>query len=262
MDISKNTILVSSFPKSGATWFQFLIYSCYNGAFKSSKEVLRFYPPSNRTKLIEKSKADPLFIKSHVTYSKELPFVNKNSKCIVIVRHPLDVGLSLVNHHKNQGSLRLIIPYFKKKYLNSFLDENAKLDTASWSQHSKSWLEQKQFPLHIIRYDDLMRDPIDTLMQLRDNYDLKFNDGDISKAVEYCSIQNMKALETKELNEKIAGLFYSKRRKMTKRFLNSSFVNKGGSSDYNSEFNQKYLKEAAEVFNPLLVKLELKRIVT
>lgn len=260
MKKGKNTILVSSYPKSGATWFQFLIYSCYNGSFTSSKEVLRFYPPSNRVQLIGKSQHNPLFIKTHAPYSDELPYTNQNSKCIVIVRHPLDVALSLINHHRNQGSLRLIFPYFKRKFLNEFLKENTKEKNTSWSFHSQSWLEQTKFPLYIIKYDDLIRDPVTTLRNLRDYYQLKFSDEDISLAVDYCAIENMKALEQKELDEKIAGLFYSKRRRITKRLLQSSFVNKGGSSNHKTKFNEAYLRKAASTFNGLLKRLKIKEI--
>lgn len=260
MKEGKNTILVSSYPKSGATWFQFLIYSCYNGNFSSSKEVLRFYPPSNRQRLIENSKQDPLFIKTHAVYSRELPFINQNSKCIIIVRHPLDVALSLINHHKNQGSLRLVLPYYKKIFLNQFLNENTSYTKSCWKCHSQSWLDQTKLPLHIIKYDDLIRDPESTLRELRNNYRLEFSDKAISLAVDYCSIENMKSLEQNELENKVAGLFYSKRRRITKRLLQSSFINKGGSSNHKATFSDEYLNKAADIFNDLLKRLEIKAI--
>ncbi len=260
MKKDKNTILVSSYPKSGATWFQFLIYSCYNGNFSSSKEVLRFYPPGNRVQLIENSKYDPLFIKTHGAYSNKLPFINRKSKCIIIVRHPLDVALSLINHHKNQGSLRLVIPYFKRKFLEQFLKDNTSDIKLSWNHHCQSWLDQTKLPLHIIKYEDLIRDPESTLKNLRNNYSLGFSDEAIALAVDYCSIEKMKSLEQKELDHKIAGLFYSKRRRITKLLLQSSFINKGGSSNHYTTFSDNYILKAAKIFNDNLKRLEMKSI--
>jgi len=258
--MTKNIIYVSSYPKSGATWLQFLIFCCYNGPFKSSKEVLRFYPPSNRNKLIEKNSHNPLFIKSHAAHSRQISLLDDNARCILLVRHPLDIGHSLINHHKNQGSLRLLLPYFQNKFLMTFLNENKSNENTSWNYHSASWLKQKQFPLHIIRYDDLITQPIPILAHLRNVYELEFTDKDIANAVDLCSIEKMKALEKKELDQKIAGLFYSRRRKLTKRLLKSSFVNKGGTLDHQTKFTESYLNNAADIFNPMLKELDFKLI--
>lgn len=255
MSENKNTILVSSYPKSGATWFQFLIYSCYNGQFTSSREVLRFYPPQNRKELIHKSKQDPLFIKTHSAYGPSIPYLTEKTKCILIVRNPLDVAFSLINHHKNQGSLRLLLSIFQKKFIADYFNENIAVKDSSWSYHIASWKEQNKYPLQIITYEELINLPKETLIKLRDTYQLKFSDEDISKAVKFCSLENMKALEKREVTMKVAGLFYSKRRKLTNKVLKSSFINKGGSGNYKSKLSSANLDRAAKIFNPILKEI-------
>lgn len=247
MSSKKNIVFVTSYPKSGATWFQFLIYSCYKGSYRSSREVLRFYPPANRIKLIEQSKQDPVFIKSHAAFSHQLPHLVADSRVILLVRHPLDVILSLINHHINQGSLRLLLPYFKRRYIKNFIKENKANNKKSWCYHLNTWLKQETYPLQVIRYEDLISDPVNTLMGLRNAYKLDFDDQAIRAAVDYCSIQNMKDLELKEFENKTAGLFYSQRRSLTKKIFKSSFVNKGGSSDRAANFSEAQLREAVDL---------------
>src|SRR5690606_26284979 len=98
-------IYVTSYPKSGATWFQFLMYSCFRGKISSSIEVMQYYPEVFHTDSINArlKSNDILFIKNHFAFNKELPYYEKIQGCIYLVRNPLDVCFSRINHLEYEG---------------------------------------------------------------------------------------------------------------------------------------------------------------
>lgn len=257
-------ILVSSYPKSGATWFQFLIYACYNGAFQSSRQIINFYPSINRDRIIEKRQKEEkeLFVKSHANFHKTsayktdiTPYKKDISSCIYLVRHPLDVMVSLVNHHQNQGAILLRFKYKQQQFFQNYISDNQKVLEHSWNYHINSWLSQEEIPIKIIKYEDLLKDPIQTLMDLNENLHLGLAKESIITACKLCSLNNLKALEQKELKNKKAGLFYSPRRKLMHTLFRTQFVNKGKSKVYQDSLNAKLLSKANKALNNNLTKL-------
>jgi len=110
-----------------------------------------------------------LFIKTHDAYilnSDAEPLIPQDvtSAAVYLVRNPLDVALSFAHH--------------EAKALDYIIDRMA-LDTAtlagrhdrlhsqlhqrllSWSRHVASWLDQRAIRLHVMRYEDMCRHPVE-----------------------------------------------------------------------------------------------------
>jgi len=182
---------IASYPKSGNTWLRTLISAYYytkDGIFDQSilKNIGQFpekrhfvdfnYNPENVTdttklwiKSQEKINADKKirFFKTHNTFGKlnNFDFTNKQNSagCIYIVRDPRNVITSLINHYEMSYDEALKWMTNSKKFIYDV--ENVKQDgysdfqfISSWSTNYKSWKIQKEIPIKIIRYEDLLKE--------------------------------------------------------------------------------------------------------
>lgn len=245
--------LVSSYPKSGATWFQFLMYNYFHEDLKSSFDVLKFYPPIHNSQLIEKNlkRGKTFFVKSHLPYSTELPYHNSFKGFIYIYRNPLDVLNSLNNHHINEGSLRLKFSYFRNKLFEQEVQKALNAETKSWNTNMTSWFTNNLGDkLFLIKYEDLLKDPLRTLVLLNRKLKLGWNHKFMNRAIRKSSFKNLSDLESYETKNKIRGMFYRKNRYYTKLFFNSNFINLGKSKSYTDNVPLAIQLRAIEAFQP------------
>ena len=243
--------LVVSYPKSGATWFQFLMFHCYNEKFETSKDIARFYPPLKNIRQIRKNKQEKAisFAKAHELPS-ELNLRSINPKAIIyILRNPFDVLASKINHHTNEGSLRLRFRSFKNKYINQQLLAEENYEVGSWNYHTRQWLtEIHPYKIHLIKYEDLIKNPFEQLSRLNLELNMELSRNELARAVNKSSFESMKTIEKKEITKRIDGLFYSPKRYYTAKFLKTSFVNKGKVNNYKAVLETVHVKRAKEVF--------------
>ena len=182
-------IWIASYPKSGNTWLRSLLSSYYfsnDGSFDLSlldritsfpnanyfkKYPDKFSNPEDTSKYwIEEqkkinSKGKKLyFLKTHMAICK----INNNSFTdntnslagIYIIRDPRNVITSLSNHYQisyekayefMSDNKRAIIEKVGERYLGF-------QPLFSWKNNVKSWVENKKFPVLVIRYEDLIED--------------------------------------------------------------------------------------------------------
>lgn len=243
--------LVVSYPKSGATWFQFLMYHCYNQNFDTSKDIAQFYPPVRNLRQIRKNKVDKAisFAKSHDLPSQLNLTALKPKAIIYLLRNPLDVLASKINHHTNEGSLRLRFSSFKNKYINQQLLAEENYEIGSWNFHTRQWLtESHPYKIHLVKYEELIKNPFEQLSSLNLELNMELTKKEIERAVNKSSFESMKTIEKKEINKRIGGLFYSPKRYFTAKFLKTSFVNKGKVNNYRAVLRTEHVKRAKEAF--------------
>ncbi len=81
---------------------------------------------------------------------------------VYILRNPLDIAASLANHYDtdiNEAVEKLCDPGFA---LSSRKDEPSRQliqKMGTWSDHVESWVDRSCLPVHLVRYEDLKRDP-------------------------------------------------------------------------------------------------------
>ena len=242
---------VVSYPKSGATWFRFLIYAIFHQKLEKSGDVGYFYPEYPKDENIWERLEDdkPLFIKSHSSYEKSLDIVDKVDQVIHLVRNPLNIMGSKYDFYKLEGQeyiwfkggkAKIYTDLAEAKFYETFMREAdwppEKLDDehahGGWNYMCKSWEKAPiKNPLIIVKYEDLIDDPVNTLKTLLQKLDMEFSEEEIKNAVELSSFENIQKLEEKELVNETPGLFYTEQRK--KNFLekNERFVKSGASRD-------------------------------
>ena len=179
-------IWIASYPKSGNTWLRALMSSYYytnDGNFKfdllenidsfPSEKYFKNYPDkflnpedtskywiAEQTKINKKNKMT--FLKTHMAICKvsDNSFTNEQNSLagIYIIRDPRNVITSLSNHY--QLSLDKAYEFMKNEKQAIYVKKNDRYLGFqllwSWSTNIKSWIENKRFPVLVIKYEDLM----------------------------------------------------------------------------------------------------------
>lgn len=228
--MENNIIWLASYPKSGNTWFRSFLTALLNqgeidinkmetdGIFSAKEYIesildictddLRPRELENFRKIAFTYKAQETkkesFVKIHDAYTFSrwdgLPLIpNKGSRlALYLVRNPLDVVLSLANH------TGLNIDETIDKFMNC--EEGAfikKVKTAqqyyqlmgTWAMHASSWIQQKDIPVHIIRYEDMKTNAFETFKKAVNKMQLNYSDEAILKAIEATDFKKLKQQE-------------------------------------------------------------------
>lgn len=81
---------------------------------------------------------------------------------VYLIRDPRDIAVSYA-HHRGVGIDRIIDLMGDDGTVLAALTERPKEQLpqplGSWSSHARSWLEQSDIPVLVIRYEDMLRDP-------------------------------------------------------------------------------------------------------
>jgi hypothetical protein len=134
-------------------------------------EIERHRPAAYR--YIAKRSNETLLLKIHDAYtlrsgtSGAEPLIPEDVTrgVVYIVRNPLDVAISFAHHSAwtvDQAIARMARETMALSAEPHRLHRQLKQRLLSWSQHVLSWLDQNTIPLHVMRYEDMCRQPLET----------------------------------------------------------------------------------------------------
>ena len=183
-------LYVVSFPKSGATWMDFLMANIHT-EMSGKKKQINFF---NIHSVIPDIHADtsigptalsfPGFrvIKSHADFN---PYYRN---VIYIIRDPRDVMLSYYRYLTGLGEFSGSI---------SDLIRSSSYGIRAWVQHIDSWYLKSQASLRIcfVRYEDLKKDAYAEVLRIYNTLGLEVPDDVLKQAICDSSFENMKQLE-------------------------------------------------------------------
>ena len=275
---------IASYPKSGNTWVRALLSSYYYsddgffnqrlleniGQFPEKNYFNDFdYDPKNIIdtskfwiKAQEKINNDNKlrFLKTHNILGKinKFSFTDKKNSIggLYIVRDPRNVITSLQNHFELNMDDALNFMLDDKKFIYDYRKKNDFGDfqfISSWEKNYQSWIKQINFPIKVIKYEDLNNKTYETfkeIIQFVDdviNNKKNFNDLKAKNTIQSTTFAKMKQIE------KTDGFFESVLSK--KKSNKIPFFHLGPKNDWKKLISKDYQKKLNLIFKKNLVEL-------
>jgi len=201
----RKTLFIASYPKSGTTWMQAIIYNILSDGNQNFKHISEYSPffeientwdvPAGRIK--DRFEERHLSIgwrvfNTHLRWDM-LPKAD-NMRYIYVVRNGKDVALSFFQHLSNQDDSDCF-----EGTLLDFVHQwcDGTIPFGNWLHHLQSWIEayksQTNSRILLVRYQDMLQQPLDTLKRIIAHMDLKVTDRRAEELLQYVSFDYMKA---------------------------------------------------------------------
>lgn len=185
-------VWLASFPKSGNTWLRLLLADYFDRSDHDGVELDRFHfgRPANSRMIFDEwsvvessdltdaeadlmrpdvyramaaSTTELVFLKTHQAWSrnsndKPLFPADATAAAIYAVRNPLDVAASMAPHMNISLSEAVALMGNDRASIGNFSPvKRARFPERimSWSSHVRSWLDQSDLPIVMVRYEDL-----------------------------------------------------------------------------------------------------------
>lgn len=223
-------IWLASYPKSGNTWMRAFLHNLLRDPresydinkitdFSTSDSSIEWYAAQNPKPWQEwttldiakmrraaqlaicRWRPDDTFVKTHnasvVFLGYPLIHQDLTAGAIYIVRNPLDVCISLTHHYGCDLDTAINIlgdPSIGSKTNDKIVYEVHK----SWSIHVDSWTSQKRPGLAVLRYEDMLADPLRAFGGLVSFLGLNPPRARLQRAVERSSFKALREQEDKK----------------------------------------------------------------
>nr|QNH68005.1 sulfotransferase-like protein 2 [Brachionus rotundiformis] len=189
-------IFVSSFPKSGTTWTNELVWLIthnldYEGSQNNLEKKIIWLDPGIPTNVIDDADSPRLF-KNHLPL-QFLPddIRTEKIKKIYVLRNPKDMLVSTFHFYRKLVKDEFIGEF--KDLVNLF--EEGKTWYGPWWSHVDSFVELPN--TFIIVYEDLIKKPFETIKCLGEFLGKKLSDSQVQFLIECTSFKKMKEGESK-----------------------------------------------------------------
>ena len=228
------TVWCASYPKSGNTWLRALLTAYTGGGAvdinkldggdqpgahamlfdllglgvstlaAADVEPLRRLTTRLSTRPGADGAATPVFRKVHDAYGPACDgvprFVPADTRLVAyVVRDPRAVAVSWA-HHLNVPHVEAVEIMRRRPPATAFgspwLTGESGYRLGTWSEHVESWLDQGDLPVVVVRYEDLLADPVAGLARVVGAVGLDVDPAAVSAAAEACSFG---ALATQEI---------------------------------------------------------------
>jgi aryl sulfotransferase len=223
---------LASYPKSGNTWMRIFFINLLHPNLKTSINQLQYIrhsasralfdsysdiPSSDLTSLeieqmrpeiyeaMAKSAQDQFFLKIHDVYKKDEKshsiISQEASKAIIyLVRNPLDLALSFSKF--KTVSIDQIIEEMEREDNTLSKDDQRSLKVqlpqtlSTWNHHVKSWTQQSDIPILIVKYEDLLKEPFYQFKKVVQFLGFNYSDNEIKVAVQKSNFETLKNQES------------------------------------------------------------------
>jgi hypothetical protein len=261
----KDISYIAAFPKSGITYLNFMLFHILFDRPQDAQRIDSDYIFDVHESLARVPPAGevPHYVKSHFSYGPGIPLRQRASRAVYLWRDPIDVMMSIWDFKHLTGEDGL---------LEASLDDHAAkfqlfcqhwLTTGglicpwagSWKSNVASWLDQTELPLLVVRYEQLKAQPFDELRRILGFLGREATDQRIAAAIEAGKPENMRKLESEEINKRVSGVFY--RPGLAKGYARGfRFVGRmhGGSSE--KILSPAARQYASQVFGPVMERAQ------
>lgn len=189
-------VFVSSYPRSGTTWTQFILYLLTRrdraAEFEHLSQVSPWWERSLAWGNASPEDFDrlpaPRVFKSHLPY----PWLPRGARYVYVQRQVEDVAVSYYHLYRSHLGYQGSFSEFFERFLRG------DLQYGSWFKHVAGWERQRGNPrVLFLRYENMRRDPEGTIRALAGFAGVAASDADIVDIARASSFQAMKASEDK-----------------------------------------------------------------
>jgi len=225
------TTWIGGYLRSGTTWMKFIITGLMYKT-NTPKIVERKIP----NVVSPEDAKDKKIYKCHCLKPPE-------GKKIYMVRHPVDVCVSLFNYIRLTSGKADI-----NKHVEKFIKKEGEVirNYGPWNQHVKNWVTQNE--CMVIKYEELLKHPYNYCLSLWGYLNIERNN--IEYAVENTKFSVMRKLEKKGVVKKsknVPDVFYNPKNAGYKNGL--QFINKGKSGYAKEYLTDVQIKRIIERFS-------------
>nr|XP_058947554.1 uncharacterized protein LOC131775458 [Pocillopora verrucosa] len=205
-------VFIVSYPKSGTTWVQEIVWQIYHDGEISHKVLgdrilyieKALLPES--THLDIKSMPSPRLFKSHLSYDaipKSTDEAKTTCKYIYVARNPKDAAVSSYKFMGSFGTNGMNAPW--EFYAKLFIE--GKTVYNNWSDHVLGWWKHRHDPnVLFLKYEDLQKDLQSNVRMISKFLNKPLSEEVISLITEQCTFKGMmKNVQSFTLGDKIEG---------------------------------------------------------
>lgn len=249
LGLKSDDFFLASFPRSGSTWFRFMLFEILSGENPGFRKIEERLPeirwhrgskpilPGNRR-----------LIKTHENYRSDY------KRAILLVRDVRDVVLSVYAGYSSLGVAPIVSSGDLDSFLEAFLQGKA-VHTGSWQEHTQSWLQSplaKNGNLKVIRYEELRKNPEEKLAEALEYMGVTPNFQHIRKAIEDNTLARMRKVEDNEKKERKQSILLGNRTGVDEV---SRFVRKGAVAGWREKLTESQVKMVEQYAGDTLASL-------
>ena len=268
--MSEGIYWLASYPKSGNTWLRTFISNLLSDADKpveinhligdhaadrhwlddvlglSSADLSEDELQQLRPAVYQWGERLPRYVKIHDAYSycaDGSPLIGRHGTAgaVYLVRNPLDVVPSLANHFGCDLERALAIALDSEYILNRdpkrYLAQTGQW-LSCWSGHVRSWLEQTDVSVHVMRYEDMLDKPLQTFASAARFLGLPHDSQAVAKALRFSDFEVLVEQE--------------RRGGFRERISNQPFFNKGKSGYGRSMLSPQQIQRILQAHAPMM----------
>ncbi|XP_068712547.1 sulfotransferase 1B1-like [Montipora foliosa] len=184
-------VFVVSYPKSGTTWMQEILWQLYNNGEVSSSKIFERVPMLERG--LDKGRPDvrtlpsPRLMHTHMTYD----VIPKGAGCkyMYIARNPKDVFVSFYEFMKDYGSTGGFSgpwEFFARIFVEG------EVPYGMWNKHVLEWWKHKDdSDVLFLKYEDLKKDLSSNVRLIAKFLEKPVTEDTVNKIAQQCSFEEM-----------------------------------------------------------------------
>jgi hypothetical protein len=189
--------------------------------------------------------SSPLWIKTHFANFQPNgmpPLIPEEftKKAVYIVRDPRSVVLSMAKFFQFSIDAAVDTMEFKDFVIGDNVNFSSQL-VSSWTNHVASWTSEQEFPVHVVRYEDMIKDTEKELIEILEFLGEEVDIETVKVAVEATSMAQFKQVEDSK--------GFQENRSSGGKFFN------GGGIRWEDELGLKWIKRIEETHGPVMKAL-------